>query len=437
MSSNTDECGLNSTYSTEDLSRVNRITYGYIAPPIIASGIVGDIMTVSTLTHPLLRRSNIIYTYLILLAMTDLMTMLSVIPMILYFLNIRLCSYVFAFYYAHIGFPLVNALMGASVWIVVFLTMSQFMAVCHPFHHCYLRSRKMCFSLFAVAYVMNFCIYAPWAFKRNVREVPPEISSCQFVACERPFEFMWFQAYEWIRELISRIIPFVLVTFFNAKILVTYRTTKKDRIRRLTSDSQKHVVCEKSQKEEKRLFLLLFSIIIVFFVCTIPAAPLTIFVSDKRSRNIGFQIFRATVNVMEFTKFALNFYFYCLINPEIRHICFYMVRCKKITRPARVKGQPVNPISKYTRSMKSNPHENKLDDSFRKYSRASRKDDNGSLRMGSGIADATAKWASKRPASFISNIIGRNDDSRYEKLNVIKECEDVNTEEPNEKTSML
>lgn len=29
------------------------------------------------------------------------------------------------------------------------------------------------------------------------------------------------------------------------------------------------------------------------------------------------KIFRAIVNLLEFTKFALNFYFYCLINPEV------------------------------------------------------------------------------------------------------------------------
>lgn len=69
------------------VSRLNRITYGYvslkwcfwvkfwcfqIAPVIITIGVVGDILTVATLTHPVLRRSSIIYTYLTLLAMTDL-----------------------------------------------------------------------------------------------------------------------------------------------------------------------------------------------------------------------------------------------------------------------------------------------------------------------------------------------------------------------------
>lgn len=58
----------------ESVSRLNRITYAYITPIIITVGVIGDILTVATLTHPLLRRSSIIYTYLTLLAMTDLVS---------------------------------------------------------------------------------------------------------------------------------------------------------------------------------------------------------------------------------------------------------------------------------------------------------------------------------------------------------------------------
>ncbi|EPB75622.1 hypothetical protein ANCCEY_05311 [Ancylostoma ceylanicum] len=83
--------------------------------------------------------------------------------------------------------------------------------------------------------------------------------------------------------------------------------TKKDRMLRLTN-SQKRFVFEKSER-----------------------------------------IFRAIVNLLEFTKFALNFYFYCLINPDIRRICMHVIMCKKISRPPRVKGQPTTPISFYTR----------------------------------------------------------------------------------------
>ncbi|RCN40771.1 hypothetical protein ANCCAN_13291 [Ancylostoma caninum] len=254
------------------------ITYAYIAPVIIVCGILGDVLTVVTLTHPLLRKSTIVYTYLTLLAMTDL----------------------------------ANALMGASVWIVVFLTLSQYMAVCRPFAYG-LRSRKVCFILFSLAYIFNFCIYAPWAVKKEVHNLRQIIGKdilpdnvCPFIVCDTR-RADWFMMYETVRELISRIFPFFLVAYMNAKILITYRNTKKDRMLRLTN-SQKRFVFEKSER-----------------------------------------IFRAIVNLLEFTKFALNFYFYCLINPDIRRICMHVIMCKKISRPPRVKGQPTTPISFYTR----------------------------------------------------------------------------------------
>ncbi|VDK52592.1 unnamed protein product [Cylicostephanus goldi] len=73
-----------------------------------------------------------------------------------------------------------NALMGASVWIVVFLTLSQYMADALP---------------------------------DNV---------CPYIVCDTiPAD--WFMVYETVRELISRIFPFFLVAYMNAKILITYR----------------------------------------------------------------------------------------------------------------------------------------------------------------------------------------------------------------------
>lgn len=417
----------NSLYSRttkeEATININKITYAYIAPCIILFGVIGDVLTVVTLTHPLLRKASIIYTYLTLLAMTDLLTQFSVIPMIMWLLDIRACSAASAFFYAHIGFPLANALMGSSVWVVVFLTLSQYMAVCRPFAYG-LRSRKVCFLLFGLAYMFNFCIYAPWAIKKDVHDIsefiPPALegSICPYVVCDavRP---EWFVIYETSRELISRIFPFFLVAFLNVRILITYKNTKKDRMQRL-ANSQKRFVYEKSEKEEKRLFILLFAIVIIFFVCTIPAAPLTILVADAKSNNVPFQIFRAIVNLLEFTKFALNFYFYCLINPDIRGICAHVIMCKKITRPPRVKGQPTTPISMYTRSTKNSTIRERerekgirrsSDDTAVKTPRKMEEIRTSSLKLG---RDASKKVI---PAS-----------SLIEKLTVIKENESVTSD---------
>ncbi|CAD6187496.1 unnamed protein product [Caenorhabditis auriculariae] len=405
----------------EAASSINKITYAYIAPFIIIFGIVGDVLTVVTLTHPLLRKSSIIYTYLTLLAMTDLLTQFSVIPMIMWLLDVRACSSSSAFYYAHIGFPLANALMGSSVWVVVFLTLSQYMAVCKPFAYG-LRSRKVCFILFGLAYMFNFCIYAPWAVKKDVHDIsemlPQQLKGviCPFVVCDAPRPD-WFVIYETARELISRVFPFFLVAFLNVRILITYRNTKKDRMERL-ANSQKRFMYEKSEKEEKRLFILLFAIVIIFFVCTIPAAPLTILVADAKTNNVPFQVFRAIVNLLEFTKFALNFYFYCLINPDIRSICAHVITCKKMSRPPRVKGQPTTPISLYTRSTKNSTIRGQAGSSRRS-------SDEWNTRR---VADDSRTNSVKLGRESSRKSAGTGEDGLLEKLTVIKENESVNSD---------
>uniref|UniRef100_A0A915P5S7 G-protein coupled receptors family 1 profile domain-containing protein n=1 Tax=Meloidogyne floridensis TaxID=298350 RepID=A0A915P5S7_9BILA len=122
------------------VSKLNFITYMIIAPIIIAISIIGDLLTIITLNHPTMKRKKDIYIFLSFLALTDLVTFstsfaqLSVIPPILWILDFRHCSQLAAFYYAHIAFPLSNALMGASVWVVILMTLYQFKAVCYPLH---------------------------------------------------------------------------------------------------------------------------------------------------------------------------------------------------------------------------------------------------------------------------------------------------------------
>jgi len=60
--------------------------------------------------------------------------------------DLQSCSYWAQFYYAHIGITVVNALMGASIWIVIFLTISQYVAICHPFKAPSI-TKRLCFYL--------------------------------------------------------------------------------------------------------------------------------------------------------------------------------------------------------------------------------------------------------------------------------------------------
>nr|CAD2165444.1 unnamed protein product [Meloidogyne enterolobii] len=332
------------------VSKLNFITYMIIAPIIIAISIIGDLLTIITLNHPTMKRKKDIYIFLSFLALTDLVTFfyffcpIICYSPILWILDFRHCSQLAAFYYAHIAFPLSNALMGASVWVVILMTLYQFKAVCYPLHsqsRSIQTQRKFIYLLFLAIYFCNFCIYAPWSQKKIL---PKGVLRCPFLVCDRSITTPLYGMYEWFREFLTRFFPFFLLAYFNINILVTYRNTKRNRMSLSSPSIQKKALVEKGEKEERRLFTLLFLITIVFFVCTIPAAPLTILISDKQDRSLPFQIYRSLANLLEITKFALNFYFYCLINPDICHVCIQILKCraayKKINRALSLRSLP-------------------------------------------------------------------------------------------------
>lgn len=140
--------------------------------------------------------------------------------------------------------------------------------------------------------------------------------------------YRWYYAYGCGRELVCRILPFLLLFYFNLRILLTYRQTKRDRMNRV-SKSQRRGLEEKGEREERRLWQLLLGVVSVFFFCTIPAAPFTVFIKDELDHHFWFQVpsnhspiqrypklaslqlFRAITNMLEFTKFTLNFYLVC------------------------------------------------------------------------------------------------------------------------------
>ena len=45
---------------------------------------------------------------------------------------------------------------------------------------------------------------------------------------------------------------------------------------------------------------------------------------------VRFQVGRAITNILESSKFALNFYLYCMINPDIRKLAGYKLRCEML-----------------------------------------------------------------------------------------------------------
>ena len=83
----------------------------------------------------------------------------------------------------------------------------------------------------------------------------------------------------------------------------------------------------------------------MFIVCNFPQAILRIINSHEYNQNVGFQVFRMVVNLMEFLNASVNFYVYFVCNRQIREEAKRLIRkakdqlttkpkvtsCKKIT----------------------------------------------------------------------------------------------------------
>ena len=87
--------------------------------------------------------------------------------------------------------------------------------------------------------------------------------------------------------------------------------------------------------EERMLVVVLIAIVVLFVICTTPAAFLSIFYDEAKTQTISFTVFRALANNLELLGFALNFFVYCLCSADIRRafvdVLFdnLIVRCVK------------------------------------------------------------------------------------------------------------
>uniref|UniRef100_A0A915K928 G-protein coupled receptors family 1 profile domain-containing protein n=1 Tax=Romanomermis culicivorax TaxID=13658 RepID=A0A915K928_ROMCU len=223
----------------------------------------------------------------------------------------------------------------------VFFTFCQFVAVCYPFNTTF-RSKRFFVWFISCSYLIGTAVYFPWAWKKVVLFVGhrSNFSHCPYVACDdyRTKQSPWFEPYQWTREAVSRLVPVLVIAFFNIRILCEYKRSAGRRSLVAAAGTtfatagghQSIAYPKKCEKEQSRLLKTLLTLTGLFFLCTLPAAALTIFVSDIREKDFLFQLVRSVTNILEITRFALNFYFYCLINPNIRALFFKRITCQEI-----------------------------------------------------------------------------------------------------------
>nr|CAD7202599.1 unnamed protein product [Timema douglasi] len=340
----------------ESMGHLRWVAYKVTMPLIIVSGLLGNIMNLAVLTRPALR--GVTYVYLSGLAVADLGVMLCVVPMVMRLNRCPSLTYAAAFFHAHAELVATNSCMAASIFIVVCLTIDRwghrrffyrepnlsdmsshrYISVCLPTKFRSVHTRRNARVAIATSYALAVAISCPLTALKSVCVIDPGPQGAPLPLYAFQKGKVGHMRLGHVREHSSDSLHDVASLPMDIRDGRKFRNLKSKRKRfRQASDKfrSRHLLDSTSTaatnapqaglrnrnyKEERRLVVLLTSIIVLFFVTMTPSAFLSLLYSEQRNKDLGFQAFRAAANNLEIGNFALNFYVYFLCSKEFRRV---------------------------------------------------------------------------------------------------------------------
>uniref|UniRef100_A0A0N4ZRN2 G_PROTEIN_RECEP_F1_2 domain-containing protein n=1 Tax=Parastrongyloides trichosuri TaxID=131310 RepID=A0A0N4ZRN2_PARTI len=297
-------------------AKINLIAYCYILPAICVFGIIGNIMNLITLASKRLKAVS--YMYLKALAIADLLCMLFV----LFFVTCEILTqlgysfnkrYSYGFYQAHLMLPLINWALATGVYVVVALSIERFVSIVFPLKFRTWNSPTRAMKAIIIAYIFPAVIYIPYALGRySVGSKTTEDGQVIYMPIDSDISqtFEW-QIYKWTREGLLRFVPIIALSILNGKIMFAFKKRQK-MFKRLTKKQGNN-----SNKDENLLYLL-GGIVVMFFICNIPAAVNLVFINETVKKRVDYQLFRAVANILEITNHASQFYIFCTCSSSYR-----------------------------------------------------------------------------------------------------------------------
>lgn len=343
----TDKMKGNKTILDPVVSNIKLYAHSVVALPIVSIGLVGNLLSLLVLTRPALK--GVMYVYLRWLAVSNLCVLLAAVPALLDISHgLRGGFYAVAFYQAYLKIPLINIFMASSVYIIIFMTFNRFCSIWKPVFFKRFHTVKNAVVSITLCFLFGFVIHIPLCFQNTIvpqetwletnHSVGSRVIFYESVENDLVADSPVFKAYLIISEIFLRIGPILVLAVLNPLIIFKYReiVQKKGRLQgkpQLMSPNVQVAVTVNvtfpfgsgpvrkiplRAKEDRMMALLLVSLVLLFLVCTTPAAILSVSYSDKLTHDFGFQLFRAVANNLELLNFTLNFYIYCLCSSEIR-----------------------------------------------------------------------------------------------------------------------
>ncbi|XP_064118048.1 sex peptide receptor-related protein 2-like [Macrobrachium nipponense] len=296
----------------EDLDDLYWVTFQVVFPFLIALGIICNAINLVVLTRR--RMMSKIYRWLRVTTVSDMFLCFLLIPVCLANCgHFPIKSYTIAMYYSKFAWSISSSFQVFSFYLMVWFAYSRYVAVCcHEdlprSMQCKVFRKRVMFTFLFV-----FTLQIPTMFFGEVCQTQNGewLSKDGYRNVGDPL----YEVYSWFREVCNRIIPPVLLTACNIKILLKLRNARS------ITECFAQGISRSRRNKERRLVLLLFWASAVFYIYQ---TPVTIYLlllakeweSDEEQRKIF--NFGIASNIIQMIGNISNFTLYFLVNSHFR-----------------------------------------------------------------------------------------------------------------------
>lgn len=315
--------------------------YLYFHTPIALAGIVMNIFNIAILSGTAFKGCGPTFTFLLAKAVSDLLFLILACP-----IGVTRCAkqqqgwqlYSRQIYDIYIYTPIGHSFATLSVWLTAIVAIERYITVAQG-----TMARRICTKdvaqwtviiLILPAFLINF----PYFFYRCVNE-NEHARIYTYLGNSRGFK-----VYSWVRMMIIKYIPIVIVIVFNMLLLAFI--CKSTRGHDVFSQNPNH----SRIKLQSRCSIMLFAITMSFIFCHFlePFIHMEIYSSlfgECSIYRMTFRDFRMVIKVLECASYAASgFVFYCIFNKEFASRMNKMLSLNKPCRKVKLNNYNQNKV---------------------------------------------------------------------------------------------
>ncbi|VDI84073.1 sex peptide receptor-related protein 2-like [Mytilus galloprovincialis] len=303
---------------------------------ILVPAILGIILTIIVLSRKHMCTST--NCYLISLSVADLGFLILLSTK---WLETEVSDYLtFDIYYRYAQI-FIDTFLMASIWITVMLAIERYIAICHSLRANVICTVRRAVIINAAVFFISFACRIPNFFEYSIKTGWSEYECIdkKYIDWTRLGRNTNYKiVYAWVFDcILCATVPFLALVYLNMRLILEIRKSTHYLMDTLGNDSNLSNVLG---REQRRVTLMLISIVIVFFICQAPYVSISAYQSIKRYSMAGLTFHAIntgrdiTIFLLAF-KSALNFILYCWFSEKFwdtfkkelcRKVCIFFKR---------------------------------------------------------------------------------------------------------------